>query len=149
MSFCWPRRSRSRVGCSSSSSSLYDLAEAFCLSPRAQNEDELEAMIDGEAQRSHSEHQRESVRMPGILELSCLSAAAPSPAPVAPAPRPAPAPAPAPAPSTVEVAISSSQQEQLMKRIGVTPAPPSRALRGALRGLSEDDCAVLSHCATR
>ena len=45
MSFCWQRRSRSRVGCSSSSSSsLYDLAEAFCLSPRAQNEDELEAM---------------------------------------------------------------------------------------------------------
>ena len=36
-----------------------------------------------------------------------------------------------------------------MKRIGVTPALPSRALRGALRGLTEDDCAVLSHCATR
>ena len=35
-----------------------------------------------------------------------------------------------------------------MKRIGVTPALPSRALRGALRGLTEDDCAVLSHCAT-
>ena len=36
-----------------------------------------------------------------------------------------------------------------MKRICVSPALPSRALRCALRGLTEDDCAVLSHCATR
>ena len=36
-----------------------------------------------------------------------------------------------------------------MKKISVTPALPSRALRCALRGLTEDDCAVLSHCAAR
>jgi len=107
-------------------------------------------MIDGEAQgsSSSSDHQGESTRMPA-LELSRLPAAAITPAPVAPAPAPAPAPVPAPAPSTVEVAISSSQQEQLMKKISVTPALPSRALRCALRGLTEDDCAVLSHCAAR
>lgn len=35
-----------------------------------------------------------------------------------------------------------------MKKLGVTAALPSRALRCALRGLTEDDCAVLSHCAT-
>merc|ERR1740130_969543 len=107
-------------------------------------------MIDGEGHSSEmSEHQGEAVRMPA-LELSCLPAAAATPAPAAPAPAAlAPTPAPAPAPSTVEVAISSSQQEQLMKKLGVTAALKWRELRCALRGLTEDDCAVLSHCATR
>ena len=107
-------------------------------------------MIDGEGHSSEmSEHQGEAVRMPA-LELSCLPAAAATPAPAAPAPAAlAPTPAPAPAPSTVEVAISSSQQEQLMKKLSVTAALKWRELRCALRGLTEDDCAVLSHCATR
>ena len=36
-----------------------------------------------------------------------------------------------------------------MKKLGVTAALKWRELRCALRGLTEDDCAVLSHCATR
>lgn len=36
-----------------------------------------------------------------------------------------------------------------MKKLSVTAALKWRELRCALRGLTEDDCAVLSHCATR
>ena len=84
------------------------------------------------------------------LEHSRLpSSAAATSATVAPTPA-APTPAPAPAPSTVEVAISSSQQAQLLEKLGMTSRASlsSRALRCALRGLTEEDCAVLSHCAT-
>ena len=105
-------------------------------------------MLDGEAQGSEM-HEEESVRMSALEHSRLPSSAAATSATVAPTPA-APTPAPAPAPSTVEVAISSSQQAQLLEKLGMTSRASlsSRALRCALRGLTEEDCAVLSHCAT-
>ena len=130
----WPAR-RSRVG-SSTNNSLYD----YLYSPRAEY-DELQEMLDGEGQRFEKREHEAS------LELSRLPSAATATASAVAAV--APVQAPAPAPSPIEIAVSSAQQEAVLKKLGVTAELLSRALRCTLRGLTKEDCAVLSHCATR
>ena len=98
-------------------------------------------MLDGEGQRFEKREHEAS------LELSRLPSAATATASAVAAV--APVQAPAPAPSPIEIAVSSAQQEAVLKKLGVTAELPSRALRCTLRGLTKEDCAVLSHCATR
>lgn len=96
-----------------------------------------------------------------ILELTPVLASPPSAAlsraraqsarhghPKAPAPAPEPAAEPEPEPEPAPI-VSEAQAHEVLKKIGITnPAVPPRALRCALRGLSEDDCLALAHCAT-
>ena len=96
-----------------------------------------------------------------ILELTPVLASPPSAAlsraraqsarhghPKAPAPAPEPAAEPEHEPEPAPI-VSEAQAHAVLKKIGITnPAVPPRALRCALRGLSEDDCLALAHCAT-